>query len=73
MPKKEWMKKGDGADKERIAGFSKELGISPLLAALLLNRGIRTEAEACSYLGKRLKNIHDPFSCRICSRQSTAF
>lgn len=61
MPKKEWMKKGDGADKERIAGFSKELGISPLLAALLLNRGIRTEAEACGYLGKRLKNIHDPF------------
>lgn len=60
MLKKEWIKKGDGIDKEKIADFSKAIGVSPLLAALLLNRGIGSEEEAESYLGKRLKGIRDP-------------
>jgi len=42
--------------------FSKELGISRILAQLLLNRGIASLGEAEKFLNIKLSNLHDPYA-----------
>jgi single-stranded-DNA-specific exonuclease len=41
--------------------FSKELKISPILAQLLVNRGIANIEEAHKFLNVRLEQLHDPY------------
>lgn len=41
--------------------LSKELNISPLVANLLVNRGIVTAESANKFLNKDAANFHDPF------------
>ena len=41
--------------------FSKELGISRILAQLLLNRGITILSEAEKFLDIKLSDLHDPY------------
>jgi len=46
---------------ETVACLVREAGLSPLLAALLANRGLTTPAAAATYLGGSLDDLHDPF------------
>ncbi len=41
--------------------LSNELEISPVAGRLLASRGIRTAAEARSYIRPSLDSLHDPF------------
>jgi single-stranded-DNA-specific exonuclease len=43
------------------ARLEAELRISPLLAQCLINRGVRTPAQAAAFLSPRLKDLADPF------------
>ena len=47
-------------DPARIAALGREANLAPLVAQLLLNRGVTNAVEACSYLDHRLSNLHDP-------------
>lgn len=42
--------------------FRHELGVSPVLARLLVNRGVATVEEARRFLDGGLEDLHDPFS-----------
>ncbi|WP_102345444.1 single-stranded-DNA-specific exonuclease RecJ [Bacillus sp. Marseille-P3661] len=48
-------------DDQKVQALSKELGISPLVARLLVNRQIDTVAEARSFLNVNAEEFHDPF------------
>ncbi|MCX7720360.1 MAG: single-stranded-DNA-specific exonuclease RecJ [Dictyoglomus thermophilum] len=41
--------------------FAKEIGVSPLLARLLLNRGIRDSLQAKRFLNPKIEDLYDPF------------
>jgi len=45
----------------KIIRLTNSLGISPILAQLLINRKIETPEEAESFLNPSLSNLHDPF------------
>ena len=51
----------DVADEETVARLSSELGIDPVLARLLVQRGIGTFQEARAFFRPSLDNLHDPF------------
>ncbi len=51
----------DTARRDRLIA---ECGVSPLLAQLLLNRGIATSAEVASFFAPKLHDLHDPFLMR---------
>lgn len=56
---KEWVPPpGDPQEARRLAG---ELGISPVTARLLLNRGIRSAPDARRFLRPDLDGLHNPF------------
>ncbi len=57
---KKWVVKtqGDAQTTARLAG---ELNISPVLANLLVQRGIVTAEEATLFFNPRLEDLHDPF------------
>ncbi len=47
--------------KDKKDELAKELNLDPVLAELLLNKGIETEEEARKFLYPRLEDLHDPF------------
>ena len=47
-------------DPARIAALSHEANLSPLVAQLLLNRGIEHAAQAIAFLRAKLSGLHDP-------------
>ena len=47
-------------DPERMLALSRAAGISPLLAQLLINRGIDEPRRAVAFLEARLGSLHDP-------------
>ena len=49
-------------DPERIAALGRDAGIPPLVAQLLLNRGIEEPTVALAFLESRLATLHDPQS-----------
>lgn len=49
------------APRETCLALSHELGLSPLTARILYNRGIRDVEAADAFLNPSLKNMHDPF------------
>lgn len=49
------------ADPENVAQLSAELGVDPVLASLLINRGVKTFEEARSFFRPSLSALHDPF------------
>ena len=49
-------------DSARIAQLSRQAGISPLVAQLLLNRGIEDPERAALFLQSKLSCLHDPES-----------
>jgi len=48
-------------ERERLDLLAREAGISPLLALILLNRGITTPQQAREFLTPSLGNLHDPY------------
>jgi single-stranded-DNA-specific exonuclease len=47
-------------DPARIEGLSQAASLPPLLAQLLLNRGVETAAQAREFLEARQRSLHDP-------------
>ena len=48
-------------DEGAVATLSAELGIDPVLASLLVQRGVRTFEQARSFFRPSLDDLHDPF------------
>ena len=57
---RKWILKSS-ADPANVQQLSAELGIDPVLATLLVQRGIKTFEQARSFFRPNLANIHDPF------------
>jgi single-stranded-DNA-specific exonuclease len=57
---KRWVLK-DRGDSEKVAALSAELGIGPVLAELLVQRGVNTFEEAKAFFRPSLDQLHDPF------------
>ena len=57
---KRWVIKPQG-DPEKVAALAASLGIAPVLANLLVQRGIETEEDAWRFFNPKLENLHDPF------------
>ena len=51
----------EGADEDNIRQLSSELGVDPVLAALLVQRGVHTFEQARSFFRPNLDDLHDPF------------
>lgn len=49
------------ADENKVAALAEELHITPLVAALLVNRGLDTIESARSFLFVKNQTFHDPF------------
>ena len=49
------------ADKETVRQLASELGVDPVLAELLVQRGVHTFEQARSFFRPSLENLHDPF------------
>ena len=61
MPiEKKWVIKEQG-NPEKVAALASALGISPVLANLLVQRGIETPQEASRFFNPQLSDLHDPF------------
>ena len=60
VKERKWIIK-DPADREAVSRLSSELGIDPVLAGLLAQRGIGTFQDARAFFRPDLKNLHDPF------------
>ncbi len=61
MPvEKKWLKR-ENADAETVSRLSSELGIDPVLAELLVQRGVHTFSQARSFFRPDLADLHDPF------------
>ncbi len=60
VKERKWIMKDD-ADPEIRSRLSSELGIDPVLAGLLVQRGITTFSEARSFFRPDLADLHDPF------------
>lgn len=59
MIQKKWVLKE--FDKEEVIKISKDYKISPIVAIILYNRGIRTEEEIRNFLDCNLSVMHDPY------------
>ena len=57
---KRWVIKPQG-DPAKVENLSAALGIPPVLANLLVQRGIETHEEAWQFFNPKLENLHDPF------------
>ena len=49
-------------DAERAASLARVLGVSPILAALLVNRGYTDERAARVFLSPSYDQLHEPYS-----------
>lgn len=57
---KRWVLKAQ-APEDKVQALAKALDVSPVLANLLVQRGIETAAEAEYFFNPRLDSLHDPF------------
>jgi len=57
---RKWIIK-EQADPETVSRLAAELGVDPVLAELLVQRGITTFEESRSFFRPSLDNLHDPF------------
>ena len=58
MKAKRWIVRGHNADE--AASLARVLGVSPILAALLINRGYGTEPSARAFLTQNYNQLHEP-------------
>ncbi len=59
--KREWVLLGGGVPSEPVQKLSQELGIPPLTALLLVNRGISNPSDAAEFLNPTLDRLNDPY------------
>ncbi len=57
---KQWVTLAQG-DPERVETLAREVDISPVLANLLVQRGVETSLEADRFFNPRMEHLHDPF------------
>ena len=57
---KKWILR-ENAEPEVVRQLSSELGVDPVLAKLLVQRGVRTFHQARSFFRPNLEDLHDPF------------
>ncbi len=57
---KKWILK-ETAETETVSRLSSELGVDPVLAELLVQRGVTTFHQARSFFRPSLEDLHDPF------------
>ncbi len=62
MKAKRWIVRGHNAD--QAASLARVLGISPILAALLINRGYADERSARTFLTPTYDQLHEPYLMR---------
>jgi hypothetical protein len=60
LVEKKWILR-ESADPETVGRLSSELGVDPVLAELLVLRGVNTFAQARSFFRPSLDNLYDPF------------
>ena len=60
LVEKKWILR-ESADPETVGQLSSELGVDPVLAELLVLRGVNTFAQARSFFRPSLDNLYDPF------------
>ena len=51
----------EGTDMDNVRQLSSELGVDPVLATLLVQRGVHTFEQARSFFRPNLDDLHDPF------------
>ena len=51
----------EGVDSENVRQLSSELGVDPVLAVLLVQRGVYTFEQARSFFRPNLEELPDPF------------
>ena len=51
----------EGVDMQNVRQLSSELGVDPVLAELLVQRGVHTFEQARSFFRPNLDDLHDPF------------
>ena len=59
--KKIWNIRSENAASKEATQISDSMGISKILATLLLNRGYKTVRDVTAFLGKSTEILHDPF------------
>ena len=59
MKAKRWIVRGHNAD--QAASLARVLGVSPILAALLINRGYADERSARTFLTPVYDQLHEPY------------
>lgn len=57
---KKWILR-ESADRQTVRQLSSELGVDPVLAELLVQRGVNTFQQARSFFRPSLDDLHDPF------------
>ncbi len=61
MPiQKRWVVRPD-VEQAKVEGLSRNLGIAPVLAKLLVQRGIETTEQAKNFFNPSIDSLHDPF------------
>lgn len=60
LVEKKWILK-EGFDESTVRQLSSELGVDPVLAQLLVQRGVHTFEQARSFFRPNLNDLHDPF------------
>ncbi len=55
-----WEHPGERSSRNRASELADKLNISPIIAEILLNRGLRDEAEIEAFFSPDLGNLHDP-------------
>lgn len=61
MQNKIWLKRREDISRDTIAEFAADHGLPPLIATVLLNRGITDAEKVNAYLKKTLDGIHNPY------------
>ncbi len=51
----------EGSDRQNVRQLSSELGVDPVLAELLVQRGVHSFEQARSFFRPNLDDLHDPF------------
>ena len=73
MPiEKRWVVKPQG-NPEAVAAMAAATGISPVLANLLVQRGIDTLEKAKKFFNPQLSDLHDPFLMKDMTRRSNGW
>lgn len=57
---KRWILLGKNTDNFEIRNFANQLGVPPIIAAIMSNRNIKVD-DGKAFLNKSIKNVHHPF------------